>query len=52
MPLCMWGKDNCSDEEKTFTDTFEKIVDKCADHIINIKKEIKNIKLKKETLLN
>ena len=26
MPLCLWSKDNCSEEEKCFTDTFEKIV--------------------------
>ena len=50
MPLCLWGKDNYTEEEKTFTDTFEKIVDKCSEHIINIKKEIKKNKIEKRDL--
>jgi len=39
-PLCLWNKDGHSDEEKEFTDLFDKIVDKCIDHLVENKEEI------------
>ena len=40
MPMCMWSKDNCTPEEKTWTDTFEQIVEKCKDHLVEHKEDI------------
>lgn len=34
MPMCMWSKDNCSKEEKTWTDTLTNIVERCKDHLV------------------
>ena len=39
-PLCLWNKDGHSDEEKEWTDLFDKIVDKCIDHLVENKEEI------------
>ena len=39
-PLCLWNKDGHSDEEKEFTDLFDKIVSKCIDHLVENKEEI------------
>ena len=34
MPLCLFNKNGPSEKEKEFVDTFNKIVEKCKDHII------------------
>ena len=39
-PLCLWNKDGHSEEEKEWTDLFDKIVDKCIDHLVENKEEI------------
>jgi len=38
-PICLWSKEP-TQEEKDWTDLFNKIVDKCIDHLIDTKEEI------------
>jgi hypothetical protein len=40
-PLCLHAKDGASEDELAFTETFDKIVDKCKDYLIENKKELK-----------
>jgi hypothetical protein len=40
-PLCLYGKDGASDDERAFVDTFNKIVDRCKKHLLDSKKELK-----------
>jgi hypothetical protein len=40
-PLCLHAKDGASDDELAFTETFEKIVERCKDYLIENKKELK-----------
>jgi len=40
-PLCLHAKDGPSEDETAFTETFEQIVDRCKDYLINNKKDIK-----------
>ena len=40
-PLCLHGKEGASEDELGFTETFDKIVDKCKDYLIVNKKELK-----------
>lgn len=49
-PLCLWNRDGPSEEEKTWTDLFDKIVDKCIDHLIDVKDEIDMFELTKSDL--
>lgn len=39
MPLCMWTKGGCTDEEKEWTDTFNKICEHCKEHLIEHRTE-------------
>ena len=50
-PLCLWNKDGHSDEEKEFTDLFDKIVSKCIDHLVENKEEIDMFDLTRADLL-
>jgi hypothetical protein len=49
-PICLWGRDNPTNEEKTWTDTFNKIVNKCVDHLVDKKEEIDRFELTKADL--
>jgi hypothetical protein len=49
-PLCLWNRDGPSEEEKAWTDIFDKIVDKCIEHLIEIKDEIDMFELTKSDL--
>ena len=40
MPMCMWSRENCTKEEKEWTDTLTKIVEKCKDHLVENREEI------------
>lgn len=40
-PLCLHAKDGASEDELAFTETFDKIVDRCKDYLIENKKELK-----------
>ena len=50
-PICLWSRDGATEEEKAWTDTFEKIVDKCAEHILTVKDDIEMYDLTKAELL-
>ena len=39
-PICLWNRDSPTDEEKAWTDTFNRIVDRCTDHLIENREEI------------
>ena len=49
-PLCLHAKDGPSDDEVAFTETFEKIVERCKDYLIEHKKELKLKDLEKSDL--
>jgi hypothetical protein len=40
-PLCLHAKDGASEDELAFTETFDKIVERCKDYLIENKKELK-----------
>src|SRR5690348_9460190 len=40
MSLCLWNRDGASHEEKEWTDVFDKVVEKCKDHLIDNKEEL------------
>ena len=50
-PLCLWNKDGHSDEEKEFTDLFDKIVSKCINHLVENKEEIDMFDLTRSELI-
>lgn len=50
MALCMWTKDNAKESEKEWTTAFDKIVEKCKDHILDIKDEVGKYDLEKNDL--
>lgn len=50
MPLCLWSKGGATDEEKEWTTTFNKIVDKCSEHVLSVKDEIEKYDLDESDL--
>ena len=50
MPICLWNKDKPTAEQKEWTTTFDKIVDKCKDHVLSVKDEIENYELDESDL--
>lgn len=50
MPLVLWNRDGPSREEKVWTDTFEKIVEKCKDYLIENKEECEQYELERNDL--
>jgi hypothetical protein len=40
MPICLHNRDGASDEEKEWVDTFNKVIDHCKEHVMNVKDEI------------
>ena len=38
--MCMWSRENYTKEEKEWTDTLTKIVEKCKDHLVENREEI------------
>lgn len=49
-PLCLWNRDGPSDEEKEWTDLFDRVVDKCVDHLIENREEIEMFELSRADL--
>ena len=49
-PLCLWGRDGPTNEEKIWTDTFDKIVDCCIDHLVENREEIEMFDLSRADL--
>lgn len=50
LPLCLWNRDGASQDEKAWTDTFNKIVERCIDHIIDNKEELDKYDLERSDL--
>jgi hypothetical protein len=40
LPLCLWSRNGATAEEKAWTDTFEKIVEHCKNHLVENREEI------------
>jgi hypothetical protein len=49
-PLCLWNRDGPSDEEKEWTDLFDRVVDRCVDHLIENREEIEMFELSRADL--
>jgi len=45
LPLCLWNRDGASKNEKAWTDTFDKVIEKCKEHLINNREEIEQYEL-------
>ena len=50
LPLVLWNRDGHSKEEKSFSDTFDRIVEKCKDHLIENREEIEHYDLERNDL--
>ena len=49
-PLCLWSRNGPTTEEQNFTDTFNAIVEKCIEHLVENKEEIELYDLTKSDL--
>jgi hypothetical protein len=49
-PLCLWNRDGATRKEKTWTDTFNAIVDTCIDHLVENREEIDMFELTRADL--
>ena len=49
-PICLWDRENPTEEEKAWTTTFDAIVDRCVDHLIDNREEIEMFDLTKADL--
>ena len=50
MPLCMWNRDGPTSAEKAWTDTFDSIIEKCVDHLLENKEAIDKFDLDRSDL--
>lgn len=50
LPLCLWNRDGASKEEKAWSNTFDRIVEKCIDHILDNKEELDKYDLERSDL--
>ena len=50
MPLCLWNRDGATPEEKEWSDTFNAIVERCKDHLVEQREEIEQYDLAKSDL--
>ena len=50
MPLCLWNRDSPTKAEKEWSETFDKIVEKCKEHLIENKDEIEQYNLERNDL--
>ena len=49
-PLCLYSKNGVTDREKEWVETINRVVEKCKDHVINNKEEIKQYDLERNDL--
>ena len=49
-PICLWDRESPTDQEKAWTETFDKIVERCVDHLIDNREEIEMFDLTKSDL--
>lgn len=40
LPLCLWNKEGPSQAEKTWTETFDKIVEHCKRHVVDVRGQL------------
>lgn len=45
MPMCLWNRDGASKEEKAWSDTFDRVVEACKEHLIKNREEIEQYDL-------
>jgi hypothetical protein len=50
IPICLWDREGPSDEEKDFSDTFDRIVESCKSHLISNREEIDQYELEMNDL--
>jgi hypothetical protein len=50
IPICLWNRDGPSEEEKEFSDSFDRIVEACKSHIISNREEIDQYELEMNDL--
>jgi hypothetical protein len=50
MPLCLWNRDGAAKEEKEWSETFDRIVEACKDHLVSAREEIDMYELEKRDL--
>ena len=50
MALCLWNRDGPTKAEKEWSDTFDKIVEKCKDHLLENKENIEQYTLERNDL--
>jgi hypothetical protein len=50
MPLCLYNKDGPTQDEKKWVETFDKIVEKCVDHLLENKEDIDKFELERSDL--
>ena len=50
MALCLWNRDGPTKAEKEWSDTFDKIVERCKDHLLESKEEIEQYSLERNDL--
>jgi hypothetical protein len=49
-PLCLWNRESPTEEEKAWTELFDKIVDRCVDYLVDNREEIEMFELSKADL--
>jgi hypothetical protein len=50
LPLCLWTKDAATEAEQEWVKTFDAIVEKCKDHILDVKDELEKYDLERSML--
>jgi hypothetical protein len=50
MPLVLWNRDGASKAEKDWSDTFDRVVEQCKDHLIANREEIEQYELERNDL--
>ena len=49
-PLCLWNKDGASQKEKDWVTCFDKIVERCTEHLVDNRDDIEKYELEKTDL--
>ena len=50
LPVCLWDRENPTKEQKVWVETFNQIVEKCKDHLVENKVAIKQFSLERSDL--
>lgn len=49
-PICLWSKDGVTVPERVWTDTFNKVVDRCVDHVLDSQEELELYDVERSSL--